>query len=86
MLSAIWKLKLTHRSSLLPGEAAKLAAKALNLKVRSPAGVKQPTSCIHPDEKALVRYLPDFMRFCAFSDASVRNRLEGGDCHPMLYL
>jgi hypothetical protein len=33
------------------------------------------TPFLQTDEKLLVKYLPDFMRFRAFSDASVRNGL-----------
>jgi hypothetical protein len=28
------------------------------------------------EKKSLVKYLPDFMRSCSFSGASVRNRIE----------
>jgi hypothetical protein len=52
-----------------------VAANALKLKVPSPTGSQTAASCIQPDEKALAKYLPDFMRFWAFSSAFVRNRL-----------
>ena len=65
-----------RRSSLLPGRRQRSDGERSQVKSPKPyRGVKQPTSYIHSDEKTLVKYLPDIMRFCAFSDASVRNQL-----------
>ena len=74
--SAIWKLKMTRRSSLLPGRGSEAGGERSQIKSPKPLpGVKQPTSCIHSDEKTLVKYLPDIMRFWAFPSISVRNGL-----------
>ena len=41
---------------------------------------------LQTDKKSLVKYLPDVMRFCAFSGASIRNRLKERNLPQGLYL
>ena len=50
-------------------------ARKFSLSGNPPHGRYSPF--LQTEEKLLVRYLPDFMRFCAFSGASVRNGFEG---------
>ena len=53
---------------LLPAsrqEAAEWRRTLSSYKVPSPTGSQTAASCIQPDEKALVKYLPDYVRFRA---------------------
>ena len=56
-----------------------MAANALKLKVPSPTGSQTADQLHTAREKALVKYLPDLMRFWAVPSISVRNGLQASN-------